>query len=151
MAPLRGLPFLLREGMSVALTPPALKRDRFTVARSIKPWEGDQALVRFDGARSLQDSEALVGCWVLAHAEDLDIDALTCAVDSLLGRAVVDDRFGALGTIAEVMETPANNVWVLRGSAHGEVLMPVIPEVLPQGISSDGPIAVHIMDGLLDL
>ena len=48
------------------------------------------------------------------------------------------------------METPANDVWVLDGSSHGEVLMPVIDEVIVE-LPEEGAITVRIMDGLLDL
>lgn len=75
---------------------------------------------------------------------------LDSAVGDLLGRSVVDERFDDLGSIVEVMETPANDVWVLDGSSHGEVLMPVIDEVIVE-LPEEGAITVHIMDGLLDL
>ncbi|MFR2950573.1 MAG: hypothetical protein ACLTKG_04010 [Collinsella intestinalis] len=55
-----------------------------------------------------------------------------------------------MGSIVEVMETPANDVWVLDGSSHGEVFMPVIDEVIVE-LPEEGAITVHIMDGLLDL
>ena len=150
VAPLRGLPFLVEEGMRAALTPPALKRERFSTVESVRGVTDEGAIVRFSCSRSLGDAEALVGCYLLVSADDIELGPLTAAVDELIGREVVDERFGSLGTVREVMETPANDVWVLNGTAHGEILVPVIPDVI-DAIPQAGPIPVHIMDGLLDL
>lgn len=150
MAPLRGLPFLVEQGMRVALTPPALKRERFSTVTGIRGVTDDGAIVSFSCARDLDDAEALTGCYLLAASCDLDLGPLTASVEELIGRQVVDARFGTLGTIRDVMETPANDVWVVDGTDRGEVLIPVVADAV-DAIPSSGPIAVHIMDGLLDL
>lgn len=151
VAPLRGLPLLLHEGMSVWLTPPALHRERVSKVLSIAegPLPGT-ARVRLSCAVSLDESESLVGCYLLAARDDLELGPLEAAVCDLLGRSVVDARFGELGCIQEVLETPANDVWVVDGGAHGEVLIPVIAEVV-EAIPDQGPIGVRLMDGLLDV
>ncbi len=149
VAPLRGLPLLLSEGMRVSLTPPALKRERVSTVVSLAETP-DGARVRFSCSANLADAEGLPGCYLLARADDLDFGPLDAAVDDLIDREVIDDRHGSLGTIQAVMETPANDVWVVEGIAHGEVLIPVIEDVVRE-IPEDGAIFVHIMDGLLDL
>lgn len=146
--PLRGLPSLIVPGMRVALTPPALKRDRFCTVQTVTD-TGDGDLVKFDGIDDLTSAEDVVGCYVLASTNDFELDVLTSAYADLMDREVVDDRFGSLGRIVEVMSTPANDVWVVEGSLHGEVLIPVIEQVV-LGLPDDGPIHVHCMDGLID-
>lgn len=150
VAALRGLPFLVGEGMRVALTPPALKRERFSTVTVVRGMSDCTAIVGFSCSRSLDEAESLTGCFLLARADDLDLGPLTASVDELIGRTVVDDRFGDLGCIKEVLETPANDVWTLDGSPRGEVLIPVVPDVL-DAIPASGDIPVHVMDGLLDL
>ena len=150
VAPLRGLPFLVEDGMRVALTPPALKRERFSTVESVRGVTDESAIVQFSCSHSLSESETLVGCYLLASSDDIEVGPLTAAVDELIGREVADERYGLLGTVREVMETPANDVWVVDGTSRGEVLIPVIPDVL-DAIPQSGPIPVHIMDGLLDL
>lgn len=149
MAPLRGLPFLLTDGMRVHLTPPALKRERTSTVESVASTP-DGGRVLFSCAHDLDGAESLVGCYVLVSASDIELGPLDAAYDELVGRKVVDDVHGELGSILEVMETPGNDVWVVSGGPHGEVLIPVIDEVL-DAIPSEGPISVHVMDGLLDL
>ena len=148
VAELRGLPFYLREGMEVALTPPSLDRDRFCRVEDVKDCGGDM-LVTFSCSRSLHDAEAISGTTVLARVDDLDAGDLDASVDELLGRAVVDVRYGELGVIEEVMLTPANDVWVVDGARYGEVLIPVIDQVVDT-VPSEGPISVRVMDGLID-
>lgn len=149
MAPLRGLPLLLEEGMRICLTPPALKRERFSIVEALSE-VADGARVLFSCSRNLDDAEGLVGCYLLARESDLDLDPLDIAFDDLVGREVIDERHGALGAIQQIMETPANDVWVVEGAAYGEVLIPVFDDVVRE-VPVDGPISVRIMDGLLDL
>lgn len=146
MHPLRGLPFLLDEHMSVALTPPALDRDRFCRVESVRD-DGRNWFVRFSGIETIDAAERVRGCYVLAPADALDLGAFDIAWDDLIGRSVLDERYGALGTICAVLETPANDIWQIEG-AYGEVLVPVIEQVVCD-IPDTGDIVVHIMDGLI--
>lgn len=149
VAPLRGLPLLLEQGMNVCITPPALSRERFSRVEALSQ-TSDGARVAFSCSHDLDVAETLSGCYILAACEDIELGPLDASFEDLIGRRVVDDRHGELGAIVEVMETPANDVWVVDGSSYGEVLIPVIDEVVAQ-IPSDGPIFVHVMDGLLNL
>ncbi|OUP08253.1 PRC-barrel domain-containing protein [Collinsella sp. An2] len=145
---LRGLPFVVRTGLEVALTPPALKRDRFMTVESVRD-QGDQFVVAFAGIDSLTAAVDIVGCYLLAREDDLDLGALEVSLDRLRGREVIDERFGSLGVLSDIMETPANDVWVVEGGPYGEVLIPVIDDAI-DAIPDDGPLPVHIMDGLID-
>lgn len=148
MQALRGLPFVLREGLTVALTPPALKRDRFCTVLSVNQ-QGAEALVRLSGIDTMSDAEAVAGCYVLARDADLDLGPLDAAADDLIGRTVQDARYGLLGSIEDVMELPANDVWVVAGGPYGEVLVPVVPSVVAE-IPEKGAIGVAVMDGLIE-
>ena len=147
--PLRGLPSVLEPGMRVALTPPALKRDRFCTVVSVTD-TGDGDLVSFEGIDDLTAAEGITGCYVLANRDDFELDTLDAAYADLMGREVVDERFGSLGTIVEIMSTPANDVWVVEGDRYGEVLIPVIEQVVLD-LPDTGTISVHVMDGLIDM
>lgn len=137
----------MEPGLAVALTPPALDRERFTVIEAVEEAPSGYRIA-LEGIDDLNASEGIVGCYLLACEDDLDLGALDVAWDDLIGRAVVDERFGALGTIAEVIETPANDVWSVEG-AYGAVLLPVIDEVVLD-LPEEGPIRVRALDGLID-
>lgn len=149
VAELHGLPFLVDKGMRVALTPPALDRDRFVTVESVVD-TGDRYLVRFSCSHSIDEAESLAGCYVLASVDDLDLDMLDVAFDDLIGRSVHDERYGIIGSIVEIMETPANDVWVVDGGAYGEVLVPAVEDVVIE-LPESGPISVKLLDGLINL
>jgi 16S rRNA processing protein RimM len=144
--PLDGLPFCLYEGMRVALTPPDLHRDRwYTVARV---GGGQPPLVSFEGVSSLNDAEPLVGKLVLAARDDVPEASEERALLDCVGHEMVDVERGCVGTVAELIQLPANDVWRVEGP-YGSVLVPVIDEVvvaLPEG---RGPLTVRLLPGLL--
>lgn len=75
------------------------------------------------------------------------ISTCPCAI-SVAG--IVDERHGELGEIREVIETAAHDVWVIDGP-HGEVLVPVVDEVIvAYPDDDDGVIRTRVMDGLLE-
>lgn len=147
MAALRGLPFCMEPGLTVALTPPALDRDRFTSVTAVSGVRDGSALVFFAGIASIKDAEKIKGCHVLARRADLDLPEGSFAFEELIGRDVVDAAAGPLGRIAEVMESPAHDIWVVRGPA-GEVLVPVVDELVGE-IPEAGAIAVSLPSGLI--
>lgn len=51
--------------------------------------------------------------------------------DELIGLTVVDPEGRVLGTLEEVIETGANDVYVVRGP-HGETLLPAVDDVVLQ-------------------
>ena len=53
---------------------------------------------------------------------------------------MADAQAGPLGTIAEVMRGPANDVWVVRDGGR-ELLLPVIDSVVSE-VPEAGPITV---------
>jgi len=85
--------------MRVALTPPALKRDRFCTVVSVTD-TGDGDLVSFEGIDDLTAAEGITGCYVLANRDDFELDSLDAAYADLMGREVVDERFGSKAGLA---------------------------------------------------
>ena len=146
--PVHGLPPLLYVGLEVAAVPPALKGSRWHVIEAVSSEGGTGELVRLSGVRSIGAAEELTGKTLLAAVGDLPSDLALHDVDALLDRDVQDASGTKLGTISEVMRGPANDVWVVDGAAFGEVLLPVIPEVVVS-LPADGPIVVAVPDGLL--
>lgn len=144
--PAHGLPFMLHEGMSVVLVPPPLKGLRDHVVMSCVDGRAGQ-LVRLTGIKTLAESSAIVGKTVLARESDLPGDYALHDADALIGRTVMDERLGLLGTITQVMRTPAHDVWVVNG-IRGEVLVPVVDAIVGDYVS-EGSLSVHVPRGLV--
>lgn len=66
----------------------------------------------------------------------------------LVGLAVYTDEGEHLGEVVEVLETKANNVFIVDGP-RGEVLLPDTDEVILDIDFEDGRIEVHLLPGLI--
>ena len=53
------------------------------------------------------------------------------------------------GTLSDVIETGANDVYVIRTEAHGEVLIPAIKECVLNIDVEKRRMTIHVMNGLL--
>jgi 16S rRNA processing protein RimM len=67
----------------------------------------------------------------------------------LIGLLVVDEREIALGELVEIMQTGANDVYVVRLRAGGELLIPAIDSVILAVDLERAEIQVQLPPGLL--
>ena len=65
----------------------------------------------------------------------------------IIGLAVVTEDGEALGTVTEIIETGANDVYVVAG-AGGELLLPAIGSVIRRVDLKARTIIVHLLEGL---
>lgn len=144
--PAEGLPPCLVSGLRVALVPPALHDERFHVVLRVGEG-GSGQLVQLSGIEELSQAKDVVGKHILARRADLAADFALHDAPSLLGRQVVDAALGELGHIQEVMQGPANDVWVVEGP-FGEVLLPVVKPVVEK-VPEYGAIFVCTPEGLI--
>jgi 16S rRNA processing protein RimM len=68
----------------------------------------------------------------------------------LIGLAVVDEKGESIGTLAEIMQTGANDVYVVRRLNGKEILLPVISSVVLAVEPDSRQIRVRLIPGLLD-
>jgi 16S rRNA processing protein RimM len=62
---------------------------------------------------------------------------------------VFDDGGNALGKIAEILETGANDVYVVRNEDGREILLPAIPSVVLEVDMEARRMKVHLLEGLV--
>jgi 16S rRNA processing protein RimM len=131
-------------GLEVWFVPPApgLRRARVT---SVRPGPKGP-LFSFAEVGDVAVADSLRGCTVLAEAARLPE-----AEDRLdpLGLTIVDAVRGLLGTVTDVIVTGANDVWVVEGPL-GEVLLPVIAEVVREIDDDSRTARVVLLPGLLE-
>jgi len=68
----------------------------------------------------------------------------------MIGLTVMTDDGNKLGILNEVLETGANDVYVVIKENGKEVLLPAIPDVVIELNMDDRVMTVHIIDGLID-
>ncbi|MGV8082672.1 MAG: ribosome maturation factor RimM [Coriobacteriia bacterium] len=142
-----GLPFSALEGLEVWFVPPP---PAVRSARIVSVRQGSRGpLVRFDAVGDITLAASLRGAQVLAREDDLPVPLEPTDEEAdVIGYQVYDDRHGLLGEVTEIIYTGANDVWVIEGPL-GEVLVPVIDEVVV-GVDEDAErIDVRLLPGLL--
>ena len=145
--PVHGLPLVLDVGMDVYPVPPALKGPRGYRVSSCVDSETGQ-LVALRGVWSIDAASQLVGKTLLVPESQLPEGFALHDVERLVGLEVCDASRGLLGTIEEVMQGVANDVWVVRGPL-GEVLVPVVPEMV-LSVDEGAAIQVDLPVGLVE-
>ena len=72
-------------------------------------------------------------------------------IADLIGLKVQDEDGTELGTVKDVIETGANDVYVIESLEGKEYLFPAIPQCILDVNLESQMVTVHILDGLLDL
>jgi 16S rRNA processing protein RimM len=137
----------------VELGPVAMRRsdgsERAVRVEAARP-KKDGWILRLDVSRGRDEAEALRGAVLLAAREDLpEPDEGEWFVADLIGLAVETESGDALGEIAEVLTLPANDVLVVRGP-RGEVLLPLIDDVVKDVDLVASRMRVHLLPGLIE-
>nr|WP_318685514.1 ribosome maturation factor RimM [uncultured Acetatifactor sp.] len=71
-------------------------------------------------------------------------------IADLIGLKALDEEEKELGVLEEVIQTGANDVYVIKTRDGRELLLPAIRQCILAVNVEDGFIRVHILDGLLD-
>jgi 16S rRNA processing protein RimM len=66
----------------------------------------------------------------------------------LVGLDVIDDNGNALGKLTEILETGANDVYIVRDDSGKEILLPAIPPVILNIDMEQRVMKVHLLEGL---
>lgn len=108
-------------------------------------------ILKFEGFDTLDDILPYKGCRLLVNRQH----AVKCATDEyfiadLIGLAVFDEEQRQLGILTDVLQTGANDVYVVTKEDGKELLFPAIKECVLDVDMKAGRVLVHIMPGLLE-
>ena len=68
----------------------------------------------------------------------------------LIDMQVIDDAGNPLGTLTDILETGANDVYIVKNEAGKEILLPAIPSVILETDMEARVMKVHLLDGLIE-
>ena len=108
-------------------------------------------IVKFKGIDSIDEIEKYKGKSLFVTRED----AVKCKKDEyyiadLIGIEVVEESGSPFGRLKDVMETGANDVYIIEMSDGREVLLPAIRQCILDVNIEKGIMTIHVMEGLLD-
>ena len=112
----------------------------------------NMVILKFEGYDNINDIERYRGkeLWIrLDQAVDLKKDEYFIA--DLVGMTVTEEDGRVLGTLTDVIQTGANDVYVVKMENGKEILLPAIRQCILHVDVEAGQMQVHLLPGLLDL
>jgi len=106
-------------------------------------------LVKFKDVETTEAAGMFRNQWVFIKAKDAPpLPEGKIYQYKLIGFKVVDENDNPLGTLVEILETGANDVYVVKDDTGKELLLPAIPSVILDLDAARGYLKVHLLEGL---
>ena len=106
-------------------------------------------LIKLRGIETPEDVGQFRNQWVYVKASDVPpLPEGQLYQHELFGFSVVDESHDLLGELVEILETGANDVYVVRDANGHEILLPAIPSVILELDPARRLIRVHLLEGL---
>ena len=112
----------------------------------------NMVILQFKGYDNINDIEKYKGRDLyITRDQAVELEEDEYFIADLIGMSVVAEDGTVLGTLADVMPTGANDVYVVRTENGKELLIPAIKECILNVDVEERAMRIHVMDGLLDL
>lgn len=110
----------------------------------------NMVIAKLEGYDTPEAAEKLRNKILYMHRDDLELDEDTYFIQDLIGIEVSDDDSGFVyGKITDVMQTGANDVYVIQGKDR-EYLIPAIPEVVITTDIDENTMTIRPLEGLFE-
>ena len=112
-------------------------------------WHKQNVLLTLTGVTTRTQAEALTGQFVQVPVEEaVPLPEGSYYFYQLIGLQVITTENEKLGIVKNILETGANNVYVVENEDR-EILLPAIPEVIKSINIEEGHMVVQLMEGLI--
>lgn len=109
------------------------------------------AILKFKGIDTLNDVEKYKGKSLLVPRKDaVRLSRNEYFIADLIGVEIFDEEEKKIGVLQDVMETGANDVYVIQLDDGRELLLPAIKECVLEVKVEERYMRIHILEGLLD-
>lgn len=130
-------------------TDPNAKRPARYIVSGLRMHQSD-ALLTLKQVEDRNQAEMLRGMYVMVDMRDaVPLEDDEVYLYQLIGMEVRTAEGESLGKITDVLETGANDVYIVQGDAYGEVLIPVTDETILSTDTDSGIVTVKLPEGLL--
>lgn len=111
----------------------------------------NMVILSFKEFKDINDIEKYKGCDIYVTREDaVPLDEDEYYIADVIGMDVVEEKGSKLGTISDVIQTGANDVFVVILDNEKELLIPVIKDCVLDMNYETKIITVKLMKGMLD-
>jgi 16S rRNA processing protein RimM len=109
-----------------------------------------QLLIKFKGIESLEEAAKYRNAYLNVSTDELyPLPEGSYYQFQLIGMKVNDLEKGYLGQLTDIIETGANDVYVIKSDTYGEVLIPAIKDVIYNVDVAQKLMQVKLLPGLL--
>ena len=106
-------------------------------------------ILKFSEIDNINDVISYKGMDLLIPREEgVELDEDEYYIADLIGMEVYLEDGALYGTLKDVMETGANDVYIVKKKGGGEILLPAIHECILDVNPEEGKMTVHLMKGL---
>lgn len=107
-------------------------------------------LLKFVGMNHINDVEKYKGCELLVDATNLSaLDDEEFYFYEIIGCEVKTTDGVVLGEIIEILQTGANDVWVVKRKGEKDALIPYIEDVIKDVDIANKTVTVELLEGLI--
>lgn len=111
----------------------------------------NMVILKFKGIDNINDIEKYKGAELFVTRENaIPLEEDEFYIADIIGAEVVSDTGESLGELKDVMQTGANDVYVVGLKNGKEGLFPAIPDCIKEVDVENKRLVVHVMPGLLD-
>ena len=107
-------------------------------------------ILKFKGIDNINEVERYKRCPLLIERENaVPLEEGEYFIADMIGMKVITDEGENFGILKDVMETGANDVYVIEHPSEGEVLVPAIKECILDVDIENRQMKIHVMNGLI--
>lgn len=103
-------------------------------------------LAKLEGIDDVNAAMTMKGKSAYIDRADAKLPKGAYFLQDIIGASVIDESGTEIGKLAEIMETPASRIYVVRGER--EHLIPAVPEFILKTDAENGIINVHLIEGM---
>ena len=108
------------------------------------------AILKFKGIDNINDIEKYKGKSLLVDRENaVKLRKDEYFIADMIGLQVFTEDGKEFGILKDVLETGANDVYIIQSLAHGEVLVPAIKQCILDVDIEQGKMVIHLLEGLV--
>jgi len=111
----------------------------------------NMVILKFKEFDNINDVEKYKGCDLLVTRENaVKLKKGEYFIADILGADIYLEDGTKYGVLEDVMQTGANDVYVVKNNEEKEVLIPSIPQCIIERNIEEKKVVVHLMKGLVD-
>ena len=103
-------------------------------------------IAKLEGVEDVNTAMLYKGKEIHVSRNDVRLPKGAFFLQDIIGAKVVTEDGSEVGILKDIMETPASNIYVVKGET--EHLIPAVPEFILKTDIEEGIITVHLIEGM---